>query len=67
MKSDGTVKKMKIKELQTFEGLGRAKAEEVSSGEICAMMGIDDFEIGDTISILKFKRHCHVSRLMNQQ
>jgi len=50
MKSDGTVKKMKIKELQTFEGLGRAKAEEVSSGEICAMMGIDDFEIGDTIS-----------------
>jgi len=50
MKSDGTVKKMKIKELQTFEGLGRAKADEVSSGEICAMMGIDDFEIGDTIS-----------------
>ncbi|NBB30099.1 translational GTPase TypA [Cellulophaga sp. BC115SP] len=50
MKSDGTVKKMKIKELQTFEGLGRAKTDEVSSGEICAMMGIDDFEIGDTIS-----------------
>jgi len=50
MKSDGSVKKMKIKELQTFEGLGRAKTDEVSSGEICAMMGIDDFEIGDTIS-----------------
>ncbi len=50
MKSDGTVKKMKIKELQTFEGLGRAKTDQVSSGEICAMMGIEDFEIGDTIS-----------------
>jgi len=50
MKSDGSVKKMKIKELQVFEGLGRAKVTEVSSGEICAMMGIEDFEIGDTVT-----------------
>jgi GTP-binding protein len=50
MKADGTTKRMKIKELQVFEGLGRAKVSEVSSGEICAMMGIEDFEIGDTVS-----------------
>jgi GTP-binding protein len=50
MKADGTSKRMKIKELQVFEGLGRAKVSEVSSGEICAMMGIEDFEIGDTVS-----------------
>lgn len=50
MKADGSVKRMKIKELQVFEGLGRAKVSEVSSGEICAMMGIEDFEIGDTVT-----------------
>jgi GTP-binding protein len=50
MKADGSVKRMKIKELQVFEGLGRAKVSEVSSGEICAMTGIEDFEIGDTIT-----------------
>ncbi len=50
MKSDGTIKRMKIKELQVFEGLGRAKVTEVSSGEICAMTGIEDFEIGDTVA-----------------
>jgi GTP-binding protein len=53
MKADGTTKRMKIKELQVFEGLGRAKVSEVSSGEICAMMGIEDFEIGDTVSDLE--------------
>lgn len=46
---DGTMAKMKIKELYTFEGLGRTKAAEVSSGDICAVMGLDKFEIGDTI------------------
>ncbi|MEA5461238.1 translational GTPase TypA [Arcicella sp. LKC2W] len=50
MKADGSVKRMKIKELQVFEGLGRAKVSEVSSGEICAMTGIEDFEIGDTVT-----------------
>jgi GTP-binding protein len=53
MKADGSTKRMKIKELQVFEGLGRAKVSEVSSGEICAMMGIEDFEIGDTVSDLE--------------
>jgi len=50
MKADGSVKRMKIKELQIFEGLGRVKVAEVSSGEICAMTGIEDFEIGDTVT-----------------
>ncbi|BDD04699.1 translational GTPase TypA [Aureibacter tunicatorum] len=49
-KADGSVKKSKIKELQVFEGLGRKKVEEVHSGDICAIIGVDDFEIGDTIT-----------------
>ncbi|MCF0179835.1 MAG: translational GTPase TypA [Bacteroidales bacterium] len=43
-------KKVRIKELFTFEGMGKKKAEEVISGEVCAMTGIEGFEIGDTIS-----------------
>jgi GTP-binding protein len=50
IKADGSIKKNKIKEIQLFEGLGRAKVGEVSSGEICAITGIEDFEIGDTIA-----------------
>ena len=46
---NGQESKMKIKELHTFEGLGRKKAEEVNSGDICAIVGLDKFEIGDTI------------------
>jgi len=46
---DGSMDKMKVKELYTFEGLGRQRAQEVSSGDICAIMGLDKFEIGDTI------------------
>ncbi|MBK6979491.1 MAG: translational GTPase TypA [Cytophagaceae bacterium] len=49
-KSDGTIKKMKIKELHIFEGLGRVKVQEVESGEICAITGLEDFEIGDTVA-----------------
>ena len=49
VKRNGDVTKSKIKELHTFEGLGRAKAQEVSSGDICALVGIDGFEIGDTV------------------
>jgi len=49
-KADGSVKKVRIKELQVFEGLGKQKVSEVSSGEICAVTGIDDFEIGDTLT-----------------
>ncbi|MGV3642493.1 MAG: GTP-binding protein, partial [Adhaeribacter sp.] len=49
-KRDGTIKKVKIKELQVFEGLGKAKVSSVSSGEICAVTGIEGFDIGDTLS-----------------
>ena len=48
-KRDGTLVKSKIKELNTFEGLGRKKVESVSSGDICAIIGVDGFEIGDTM------------------
>ena len=48
-KRDGTMVKSKIKEIHTFEGLGRKKVESVSSGDICAIIGIEGFEIGDTI------------------
>ena len=49
VKRDGTKIKSRIKELDTFTGLGRTKTNEVSSGDICAVVGIDGFEIGDTI------------------
>ncbi len=49
-KADGSAKKVRIKELYTFEGLGRARVESVKAGDICAVVGIDDFEIGDTIA-----------------
>ncbi|HBL71013.1 translational GTPase TypA [uncultured Alistipes sp.] len=49
-KRDGvTMQKCKIKELMVFEGLGKKKVEEVPCGEICAVMGVEGFEIGDTI------------------
>ena len=51
-KKDGTVVKQKIKELRTFEGMGQVHAEEVSSGDICAIIGLDGFEIGDTVTAL---------------
>ncbi|MFC3811221.1 translational GTPase TypA [Lacihabitans lacunae] len=49
-KDNGVFKKMKIKELQTFEGLGRVKVDSVTCGDICAVTGLDDFEIGDTVA-----------------
>ena len=48
-KKDGTKIRTKIKELHTFQGMGHVKTDEVSSGDICALIGIDGFEIGDTI------------------
>jgi GTP-binding protein len=49
-KADGTVKRVRIKELQLFEGLGRVKVSEVNAGDICAVTGLEDFEIGDTLT-----------------
>jgi len=50
MQADGTIKKMRIKELYVFEGMGKKKATEVFAGDICAVVGLDDFNIGDTIA-----------------
>lgn len=53
VKRDGSIKKAKIKELFIFEGLGRKKVESVQTGDICAVTGIEGFEIGDTIADLE--------------
>ena len=50
VKRDGKVIKSRIKELHTFEGLGRKKVQEVIAGDICAIIGVEGFEIGDTIA-----------------
>ncbi|PVX47025.1 GTP-binding protein TypA/BipA [Flavobacterium sp. 103] len=50
VKRDGTIIKSRIKELHTFEGLGRKKVLEVIAGDICAIVGVEGFEIGDTIA-----------------
>ncbi|MBW3469931.1 translational GTPase TypA [Arthrospiribacter ruber] len=52
-KADGVFKKVKVKELHTFEGLGKNKVTEVVAGDICAVTGIEDFEIGDTLADLE--------------
>ncbi|MGA1397582.1 MAG: translational GTPase TypA [Schleiferiaceae bacterium] len=50
VKRDGSITKAKIKELFVFEGLGKAKVSEVHAGELCAVAGIEGFEIGDSIA-----------------
>jgi len=50
IKRDGKIVKSRVKELYTFEGLGKIRTQEVGSGDICAVVGIDGFDIGDTIA-----------------
>ena len=50
VKRDGSIKKSRIKEVFIFEGLGRKKVQKVETGDICALVGVEGFEIGDTIS-----------------
>ncbi|SKB62593.1 GTP-binding protein [Salegentibacter holothuriorum] len=50
VKRDGSIKRTRIKELFIFEGLGRKKVEEVQPGDICAIVGLEGFEIGDTVA-----------------
>src|SRR5690606_3110536 len=50
VKRDGKVIKSKVKELHTFEGLGRIKVASVKAGDICAIVGLEGFEIGDTVA-----------------
>lgn len=49
-KADGSTKKVRIKELHVFEGMGKAKVPKVRSGDICSITGLEGFEIGDTIA-----------------
>jgi GTP-binding protein len=49
-KADGSIKRVRIKELQLFEGLGRQRVEEVNAGELCAIVGLEGFDIGDTLT-----------------
>jgi len=50
VKRDGSITKSKIKELNIFEGMGRKKVEEVEAGDICAIGGLEGFDIGDTVA-----------------
>ena len=50
VKRDGRIVKSKVKELHVFEGLGRKKVEEVQAGDICALVGLEGFDIGDTVA-----------------
>ena len=50
VKRDGSITKSKIKELHIFEGMGRRKVPEVKAGDICALVGLEGFEIGDTVA-----------------
>ncbi len=50
VKRDGEIKKSRIKELYLFEGLGKSKVEEVKAGDLCAIVGLEGFEIGDTVA-----------------
>ena len=51
-KKDGTVSRQKVKELRTFEGMGQKHVDTVGCGDICAIVGLEGFEIGDTVSLL---------------
>ena len=53
MKKDGVKKKNRVKELFVFEGLGRQQVDKVRSGDLCAIVGMEDFEIGDTVSSIE--------------
>lgn len=50
VQADGTIKKVRVKELYVFEGMGKRKVTEVLSGDLCAVVGLEDFNIGDTIA-----------------
>ncbi len=52
-KADGIKKKVRIKELHVFEGMGKVQVKKARSGDICSIVGIEDFEIGDTIADLE--------------
>jgi len=50
MQADGSIKKSRVKELYVFEGMGKKRVTEVMAGDLCAVVGVEDFNIGDTIA-----------------
>ncbi len=50
VKNDGSISKMRVKELYTFEGLGKKRVTEIQNGDICAIVGIENFQIGDVVA-----------------
>lgn len=50
VQADGSIKKSRVKELYVFEGMGKRKVAEVVAGDLCAVVGLEDFNIGDTIA-----------------
>ena len=50
VKRDGTIVRSRVKEIHSFEGLGRSKKDEVAAGDICAIVGLENFDIGDTVA-----------------
>ena len=56
---------LRLKELHTIEGMGHKKTDAVDSGDICAVIGLEKFEIGDSVLILRIQNHCHQSLLMS--
>jgi len=50
VQADGNIKKLRVKELYVFEGMGKKKVSEVIAGDLCAVVGLEDFTIGDTIA-----------------
>ncbi|UAY51925.1 translational GTPase TypA [Ferruginibacter albus] len=50
MQADGSIKRSRVRELYVFEGMGKKKVTEVSAGDLCAVVGLEDFNIGDTIA-----------------
>lgn len=54
MQADGVIRKTKVRELYVFEGMGKKKVTEVIAGDLCAVVGIEDFNIGDTIADAEF-------------
>jgi GTP-binding protein len=54
MQADGTIKKQKVKELYVFEGMGKRRVDTVLAGDLCAVVGLENFNIGDTIADAEF-------------
>ena len=57
MQADGSIKKTKVRELYVFEGMGKKKVTEVVAGDLCAVVGIEDFNIGDTLADAEIRKH----------